>query len=81
MLIKKSEGTSGVQKKYICKSATCNCENGKYLASIVDDSVITCDAVTEKTKTIPTATGPASTVPTKSVLLNIYILVALLLIH
>ena len=81
MLIKKSEGTSCVQKKYICKPATCSCENGKYLASIVDDSVITCDAITEKTKTIPTTAGPASAVPTKSVLLNIYISVALLLIH
>ena len=25
--------------------ATCNCENGKYLASIMDDSVITCDEI------------------------------------
>ena len=26
-------------------SATCNCENGKCLASIMDDSVIICDEV------------------------------------
>ena len=25
--------------------ATCNCENGKYLASIMDDSTIICDEV------------------------------------
>ena len=24
-------------------SATCSCKNGKYLASIIDDSVVTCD--------------------------------------
>ena len=38
--------------------ATCNCENGKYLASIMDDSVITCNEVIEiyhgEIKTIPT---------------------------
>ena len=46
------------EKDYIWNSATCNCENGKYLASIMDDSVITCDEVIklhdEETKTIPT---------------------------
>ena len=35
--------------------ATCSCENGKYLASIIDDSVITCDEVIEEeTKTVRT---------------------------
>ena len=46
------------EKDYIWNPATCNCENGKYLASIADDSVITCDVVIEShdvgTKTIPT---------------------------
>ena len=38
-------------KKYICEKddfqnpATCNCENGKYLASIVDDSAIICGVI------------------------------------
>ena len=32
-------------KKIFWNPATCNCENGKYLASIIDDSVITCDEV------------------------------------
>ena len=37
------------KKHYICKKdytwnpATCNYENGKYLASIMDDSAIMCD--------------------------------------
>ena len=29
-------------------------ENGKYLPSIIDNSVIMCDEITEETKTIPT---------------------------
>ena len=28
------------ENNYVWNPATCNCENGKYLASIVDDSVI-----------------------------------------
>ena len=32
-----------------------HCENGKYLASIIDDSVITCDEIIHaETETIPT---------------------------
>ena len=33
------------EKDYVWNPATCNCENGKYLASIMDDSVITCDEI------------------------------------
>ena len=33
------------EKDYICNLATCSCENGKYLESIIDDSVITCDEI------------------------------------
>ena len=42
-------------KYYIWNPSTCHCENGKYLASIMDDSVILCDEFiyTEETKTIP----------------------------
>ena len=42
------------EKDYIWNPATCSCENGKYLASIIDDSVITCDEITEETKTVIT---------------------------
>ena len=35
------------EKDYVCNPATCNCENGKYLLSVMDDSVITCDGVIE----------------------------------
>ena len=46
------------EKDYVWNSATCSCENGKYFANIVDDSVIMCDEIIEsyheETKTIPT---------------------------
>ena len=39
----------------ICENpATCSCKSGKYLESIIDDSVITCDEIIEeKTKAVP----------------------------
>ena len=42
------------EKDCIWNPATCSCENGKYLASIIDNSVIMCDEIIEETKTIPT---------------------------
>ena len=52
------------KKHYICENdyvwnpATCNCENGKYLASIMGDSTIICDKVIQpqnkEIKAIPT---------------------------
>ena len=35
-------------------NATCSCKNGKYLGSIIDDSVITCDEIIDTTETVPT---------------------------
>ena len=51
------------EKEDIWNSATCSCKNGKYLANIVDDSVIMCDEIIdgeakpygEETKTISTS--------------------------
>ena len=40
-------------KKYIWNPAICNCKNRKYLASIIDNSVIMCDEIMEETKIIP----------------------------
>ena len=34
-----------VKKNYIWNPATCSCKNGKYLASIMDDSAITFDEI------------------------------------
>ena len=46
------------EKKYVWNPSTCICENGKYLTSVMDDSVIMCDEVIEsydeEIKTIPT---------------------------
>ena len=44
-----------VKKIYIWNPSAYICKNGKYLASIIDDSVITCDEVIDmkERKTIP----------------------------
>ena len=39
-------------KDYTWNPATCSCENGKYLGSVIDNSVLTCDKIIEETKTI-----------------------------
>ena len=35
------------EKDYVLNLATCSCENGKYLASTMDNSAIMCDEVIE----------------------------------
>ena len=35
------------QKDYVWNPSTCSCKYGKYLASVVDHSAITCDKVIE----------------------------------
>ena len=35
------------EKDSVWNRATCNCENGKYLASIMDNSAIICDKIIE----------------------------------
>ena len=39
------------EKDYIWNPTTCSC---KYVASIIDDSAITCDEIVKDTKTVPT---------------------------
>ena len=34
-----------IKKGYVWNPSACNCENGKYLASIMDNSAIICDGV------------------------------------
>ena len=42
------------EKEYIWNPATYSSKNGKYLATIIDDSVITCDEIIDaETKAIP----------------------------
>ena len=35
------------EKDYVWNPTTCNCENGQYLGSIMDDLAITCDEIIE----------------------------------
>ena len=60
------------KKDNIWGTATCGCENGKNLASIISDLVIKCD---ETTKTVPT-----KNIVTKNTSTNFYILLTFLLI-
>ena len=64
-------------KKKNWNPATCSCENGKYLASIIDDSVITCDEIIAEIKTLP-ANFNEKNITCKTQ--NFYILLAFLLI-
>ena len=55
MWVWKSEKASCVWKKFIFWIAALEtiCQNGKYLGSVTDNSVITCDEIIEEWKTIP----------------------------
>ena len=46
------------KKSYIWNPSTGTCENGKYLGSIIDDSVITYDKIVEVTKIVPSKATP-----------------------
>ena len=48
------------KKYYIWNPDTCSCKNGKYLACIVDNSVITWDEIVNTTKTVPTKIVPVN---------------------
>ena len=45
---------SCVQKNYIWNPAIYSCENGKYSATTINDSVITYDEIIKETKTVST---------------------------
>ena len=52
-----TESAVYVKKYYILNAATCSCKDGKYLANIMNESVITCDEIPdadEETITVPT---------------------------
>ena len=63
------------EKDYVWNSATCNCKNGKYLTSIMDDSVITCDEIIEERVATNLRENKANCKTQ-----NLYILLAFLLI-
>ena len=58
--------TSCVRKKYVWNPSTCTSKNGKYWASIITDSVITCNGIIEVKKTAPTKTALTETIPAKT---------------
>ena len=53
------------EKSNIWNPATCSCENGKYLGSIIDNSVVSGEII-ETTKNILTKTAPTKGIPTNS---------------
>ena len=67
-----------VKKDYLWNPGTCSCENGRYLASIMDDWVMKCDKIfEEETNTVTTNFNEKNAIcKTK----NVYILLAFLLI-
>ena len=65
--------------KNVCENwnpAACNCENGKYLASIMDDSAVICDEVVESYEEETNFNEKEATCKMQ----NFYILLAFLLI-
>ena len=76
------------EKEYVWNPSTCICENGKYLANVMDDSAIICDDVTNADVKL----SPKDDVETKTIprnfnekkvtckMQNLYILLAFLLI-
>ena len=59
------------EKDYIWNPAACSCQNGEYVGSIIDHSVITCDEIIEATK---------STLTNLSILLTFSLITIALLI-
>ena len=76
---KKMPCTHVCEKDYIWNPTTCSGENEKYLASIMDDSAITCDEVIESynKETIPISFREKKAIFKTQ---NFYILLAFLLI-
>ena len=72
------------EKDYIWNPATCSCENGKYLASITDNSMTACDEIIEETGTVTTNFNDKNVICTTKNLYNLFafllITIALLLV-
>ena len=64
----KSPNKNSFVWKNIYLLSTCTCENGKYLGSIIGDSVISYDEIAEVAKTVLTKTYPRKVARTKTVL-------------
>ena len=72
---------SCVQKQYVWNPATRSCENGKYLANIIDDSEITFDKIIEETKLIAKIFNEKQvTYKTKNYVLLTFLLITIVLL-
>ena len=67
-------------KDCIWNPAACSCDNGKYLASFIDDSLITCDKIIEEIKTIPTNFNEKLTCKPKKYILLAFLLITMTLL-
>ena len=72
---KSEKKTSSLCKILYLESCICSCKTGKYLASIIDNSIITCGEIIYTTKNVPT-----KSVLEKSISVNLYILLSVLLV-
>ena len=75
----KPKRTSCVQRNCVWNSATCSYKNGKYVGSIIDNSVVICNEIIKETKTIPTKSTSIKAVLTKCTSKNFYIVLGFLL--
>ena len=57
-------------KDYIWSPSTSTCENGKYLESIIGDSIVICDGIIEVKKAFSTKTVLAKSIPIKTIPTN-----------
>ena len=48
IMINVNAGVKNICEKHILNPAACSCKNGKYLASVIDNSVSKCDEIKEK---------------------------------
>ena len=78
MSVKIHKNIVGVKK--VWNPAKCSGENGKYVWSINDDSIVTCDEIIETTKDVPTKSASTEAILTKCTSKNSYILLTFLLI-
>ena len=72
--------TSCCEKGYVWNLATCNCENGKYLASIIDDSAIMCNEIIEEIVPINLKDNKANCKMQNFYILFVFLLITIVLL-
>ena len=77
--VKAQKNIVRAERKCVWNSATCSYKNGKYVGSIIDNSVVICNEIIKETKTIPTKSTSIKAVLTKCTSKNFYIVLGFLL--